>query len=284
MKNFIFKSILSLSFLMSTIVAQAQTDALLNSIIKTVSPIETADLIKKLNIPYNQRLLNDYNKNYTTDAKNALNLGVYSSDLGYANINEQSSDALSYLTAVKRTADKINVGDFINVGKIIAIAANKDKLNMLLEVTSETFEKMSEFLDEQGRTDLAAMVLVGGYIESFYIMSEVAKQYPNNSVLATRLIEQKLVLEQILQVLSNPKFKDNQDIQRLAYDLSNLDRLMSKYQFIGDGDVEVTETTIGGISVLSISEKNLAPEMNISAQDIIAITSVVGEIRRAITQ
>lgn len=283
MKNFIFKSILSLGILGTTLTVNAQ-DALLNSIIKTVSPIETADLIKKLNIPYNQSLLNDYNKNYTTDAKNALNLGVYSSDLGYANINEQSSDALSYLTAVKRTADRINVGDFINVGKILGIAANKDNLNMLLEVTSETFEKMSEFLDEQGRTDLAAMVLVGGYVESFYIMSEVAKQYPNNTELTTRLIEQKLVLEQLLQVLNNPKFKDNQDIQKLVYDLNNLDRIMSKYQFTSDGNVEVTEKTIGGIPVISISEKNLAPEMNISAQDIIAITSVVSEIRRAITQ
>ncbi len=283
MKTNIMRTLVLLCFFSISINAHSQ-DALLSSIIKTVSPIETADLIKKLNIPYNRSLLNSPNKSYSSDFKNALNLGVYSSDLGYANINEQSADALNYLTAVKSTADKINVGEFINVGKILGIAANKDNLNMLLEVTTETFEKMSDYLQQQNRSDLAAMVLVGGYIESFYIMCEVAKKYPNNTELSTRVIEQKLVLEQILQVLKTPQFSNNQDIQRLVYDLNNLDILMAKYKFVGSGEVETTQKTIGDIEVVSISDKNLAPEIAISPADLEAITGVVGEIRKAIIQ
>jgi hypothetical protein len=283
MKKNIFKTLLLLCFFSISITAHSQ-DALLSSIIKTVSPIETADLIKKLNIPYNQSILNSHTKTYTSDFKNALNLGVYSSDLGYANINEQSADALNYLTAVKRTADKINVGDFINVGKILGIAANKNNLNMLLEVTTETFEKMSDYLQDQQRSDLAAMVLVGGYVESFYIMCEIAKQYPNNSELTTRVIEQKLVLEQILQVLESPQFAGNQNIKALAHDLKNLDTLMSKYQFVSSGEVITTQKTIGDIEVISISDKNLAPEMTIGRDDLATITGVVSEIRRAIIE
>jgi hypothetical protein len=92
------------------------------------------------------------------------------------------------------------------------------------------------------------------------------------------------VLEQILQVLESPQFAGNQNIKALAHDLKNLDTLMSKYQFVSSGEVITTQKTIGDIEVISISDKNLAPEMTIGRDDLATITGVVSEIRRAIIE
>ena len=50
--------------------------------------MEITMLIKEGGAVYDKQELNDHNNvsNYTTNFKKALNLGVYGTDLGYANI------------------------------------------------------------------------------------------------------------------------------------------------------------------------------------------------------
>ena len=59
-----------------------------NDMIQNISsPVEMANQIKKSGAPFSQQILNssDKTKDYNTSFKRALNLGVYSADLGYIN-------------------------------------------------------------------------------------------------------------------------------------------------------------------------------------------------------
>lgn len=275
-KNLSITTLIALLFL--TQVSFAQDNSVLGTIIKLVSPVETSDLIKKLGIQYDRSILNDPMNiaNYKTDSKKALNLGIYSTDLGYANINAQSQDALTYLNSVKKTADGLELGQFIDFGKILKLAANRDALNELLDETSTTFENISTHLEANGKSDLAALILTGGWLETLHITCEVATKTEQEE-LKTKVIEQKFILEQIIPILD--KFKGS-EMTSLSSQLKELNKLFSKYKF-GDsasaGNVEV----VGEIVVVG-SENNGGKEVEVSKEDVVKISNKVKEIRNEI--
>lgn len=253
-------------------------DEILNSIIKTVSPVEVSAIIKQLGIKYDRSFLNAPDKvaSYQSDFKKALNLGVYSTDLGYATINEQNNDALFYLNAVKRTADGLLLGNFIDFNKILTLAANKNDLNKLLDETASTFENMSEYLDQNKKSNIAALILTGGWMETLFITCQVSKQV-SNPELTSRIVEQKLILDQLLPVLR--KYQSDQGIKNLVNDLTGLEKLFSKYQFMTDnGNVTVKEEN----GILVASSDNKTEEIKVTPQELQAITSLVLEIRSKI--
>ena len=280
MKNRISILFLIVAFSTNFSTVFAQGDPLLNNIIKIVSPVEISDVIKTAGIQYNRTILNNPQNIYQTEFKQALNLGIYSTDLGYANINEQSRDALIYLTSVKKTADKLNLGDFIDVNKILGLAANKNNLNKLLEETSVTFENMSAYLQDQQKSNLAALIMVGGWLEILHITCQVAQQQPNNDELTGRIVEQKLILGQLLQVLDN--YKSDPNIANLSNDLNNLNGLFAKYDFNTNNNVTTTEETIGGVQILVAEDTNAGADIKLTSDELIKISNMVNDIRSAV--
>jgi len=75
------------------------------------SPVQTAMLIKELNLPFDQNILNptENSKNYSTEFKQALNLGIYGTDLGYCSLYEQKNSALKYLSAVEKLTGQLGL-------------------------------------------------------------------------------------------------------------------------------------------------------------------------------
>ncbi len=102
------------------------------------NPIEISFLIKDMGVKYNPAILNSTDKvsSYNTEYKKALNLGVYSTDLGYANIYSQSQDAIGFLTGVKDMADGLNIGKFFDFETIKQLASSSDNMNELLQETT----------------------------------------------------------------------------------------------------------------------------------------------------
>lgn len=259
-------------------------DPILNSIIEIVSPVEIPALIKELGIQYDKQLLNEPNNisAYTSNYQRALNLGIYSTDLGYANINEQPGDALAFLNSVKSTAESLNIGEFIDFNKILSLAVNRDNLNKLLEETSITFENIARHLQSQNQTDLAALILTGGWIETAHIICQVARRLPNNRDLTDRIIQQKLILNQLIPVLR--KYQGDPKTANLIGDLENLSRLLDKYSFNNSGSVQTKAETIGGIEVVVVEDVQSSPDIEISPQEIDQISGLVAQIRNAIIQ
>jgi hypothetical protein len=277
----LFTFILILSFQASN----AQ-DAILNSIIKIVSPVEVSDLIKKQGIQYDRSILSNANNflSYQTDFKKALNLGIYSTDLGYASINDQNVDALTYLNAVKKVAEGLNVGQFIDFSKITSLAMNKNNLNKLLDETSTTFENMSEHLEKQNRSNLAALILTGGWLETLYITCEVAKRQPNQE-LNNRIVEQKLILSQILEVLKT--YNTDGSTTNLSNDLSNLYKLLDSFPMTvrkTGKTVKSTVTLASGVEIEQEEDETVMDDVKLTQNDLDRISGMVSVIRTAVVK
>jgi hypothetical protein len=262
----------------SEVVLPQISDDLVANIMQSIpSPIETSFLIKGIGAPYNVSNLNDHNlvSNYNTNYSQALNLGVYSTDLGFANLYDKNQDVLNYLNAVKKLADNLGIGQYFDYKTIKELASSSGNVEQLLQLTQQNLEKIHNHLNEQKRESLTILILTGGWVEALYLTTLV-HQKANNKELRDRIGEQKIALEQILTILDVYKTKPNFDI--LIADLKELNKIYSKVQI---------KTTVGKptqkvVNGEIITEDNTVSTIIIQDADVQAITSMVKSIRNKI--
>ncbi|EAY27027.1 hypothetical protein [Microscilla marina] len=188
--------------------AQRTEQQLLRNVIQTLpNSLEISYLIKDVGIKFRKNLLNpiSHARSYHSDAKQALNLGVYSTDLGYINIYhdtpEAKSQAFLHLTAVKRMADSLRCTELFNFEVIQRLVTHSDDLDSLFKITNDIFAKLDNRFNEQKKPELSLLSLTGGWIESMYLTVSMDLEKPNK-ILTHEIVEQKLVLEQIEALLS----------------------------------------------------------------------------------
>lgn len=198
-------------------------------IIKSIpSPLETSDLIKSLGIPYSERILNDPDKRseYTTTDKQALNLGIYGADLGFTNIYNEKSASFNYLKAVRQLANDLKIGQFFDMKTISRMQENANNMDSLLYISQRGFEQMSNYLEKQGRTDVGAQLLLGGWIEGVYLATSVYKTDPKDRIMET-IGEQKVALDEIMVLIN--AFREKRNFQTIV---KGFDKLKSVYSEI----------------------------------------------------
>ena len=84
------------------------------------SPVEIANLLQTLQIPFSQDYLAssiDAGKQSTSFDK-ALKLGILGADLGYLNMYEKTGSSLDVLSSIRKIADDIKVGQFFDFESI----------------------------------------------------------------------------------------------------------------------------------------------------------------------
>ncbi len=257
------------------------SDEVIGDIIQQIpSPLEISVLLKKVGTEYDKTLLNQeentpkYNSNY----KKALNLGIYGTDLGYTNIYEQNQDALFYLKSIRELADGLSIGQFFDFGTIQRLATNSRNLDSLLLITTQNFNNINHYLQEQKRSNLSILLLTGGWLEALHISCQVLETSPGNKELEDKIGEQKIILENIMLLLN---FYGNSDpsIQRL---MQKLRRLKDKYDEVQIEYIyEESEYKVDENGQLIIIDKSRS-EIKITPEQIQEITEIVKAIREEI--
>lgn len=171
-----------------------------NVLIQSIpSPLETTRLIEALGARYRERYLNDpdHVNEYATEFSQAVNLGIYGTDLGYINIYERQQDVLNYLDVVTKLANNLNVGQFFNLQAMQRLVSNKANSDSLLYITTSGFDDMSTYLNDQNRSRVSVAIIAGGWIEGLYLLTQVAKLNPSDK-LDEKVGEQKVVLDNLI--------------------------------------------------------------------------------------
>ncbi len=181
------------------------SEEVMSDVIQNISsPVEMAALIKKSGVAFSQKILNnpDNVENYNTSFKRALNLGVYSADMGYINTFDKNTIVISYLLSVKEVAEGIKVGQFFDFNSLKQLATNSNNLDSLMEISVSSFNKMDSYLREQKRSNVSSLIVTGAWIEGLYIAGNVIKETKNEDLIK-RIGEQKDIIEHLLIILSN---------------------------------------------------------------------------------
>jgi hypothetical protein len=172
------------------------------------SPLESAMLIKSAGAKFDQKLLNpigSVNK-YVTNKSMALNLGIYTCDLSFASLYEQTQLIIDYMNAAKKMADGLGILKAIEQSTIDRLEENINNSEVIMEIVSETFMNSSSYLQDNGQPAIAAMTLVGGWFEGLYISTQLVdmKEF-NGNKLVTRIIDQKLSIDILISLLESSK-------------------------------------------------------------------------------
>ncbi len=241
------------------------------------SPLEISLLIKEIGTEYNRGDLSDHTfvTNYNTSFKQALNLGVYSTDLGYANLYGKNQDVIDYLNSVKKLADNLNIGQFFDYNTIKQLAQSSNNLDSLLQMTQQNFEKINVHLQEQRRENLSILILTGGWVEALYL-STLVYDKTQDKQLREKIGEQKVALEQILLVLDIYKTKPN--FSSLIKDLKELSKIYARVKItITKGEPIMIEEN--GELIIKQGSKS---EVEIDEKDLESIASLLKSIRNKI--
>jgi hypothetical protein len=251
--------------------------AVLGEILQRIpAPLEISVLLKESGQKYNATYLNspDNLPKYNSNFQKALNLGIYGTDLGYTNIYEQNQDGVKYMAAIKDLADDLSIGQFFDIETIGRLATNSSNLDSLLLITTQNFNNINQYLQTQNRASLSVLLLTGGWLEALHVVAQVADASPKNQELRETIGEQKIILENIMLLLSFYKDTD----KNMASLLKDMEELKALYE-----KVKITyvykESTFEIVDGVMVIKDNSTSTIEITEEDVKAIKAITATIR-----
>lgn len=199
------------------------------------SPVQTALLIKQADVPFDSELLNPVENasNYSTEYKQALNLGIYGTDLGYAALYQQKSVSLKYLSVVEKLTGKLGLDGAFDKNFMSRFEKYSDNQDSMMIIVSEAFRKADNFLKSANRKSTSALILTGGWIESLYYACQLNRNKENQKIIE-RIGEQKQTLYTIIEILK--EYNKGGSNNTLIKDLNDLrvyfDKVSVDYEFV----------------------------------------------------
>lgn len=167
------------------------------------SPVQTAFLIKELNLDYDAEIGNKVTNGngYISEYQQALNLGVYGADMGYSVLYKQKNTTLNYLSVIQNLTNELGLDAAFDKTFLDKFESQTDDDQEMIELMSEAFKQADNFLKQSNRKDVSAWILAGGWIESMYIACELSEKINNESI-QKRIGEQKQTIHTIIDILS----------------------------------------------------------------------------------
>ncbi len=249
------------------------------------SPLETAMIIKSAGAEYDQELLNslDNVQKYSSSKSKALNLGIYTTDLSFASLFEQTQTAIDYMGAARSMAEGLDIRDAIDNETIKKLEENLNNRDVVMDIISETFLNSSSYLKEYERQDEAAIVLIGGWVEGLYIASKlVGNKDIDGNKLANRILEQKLSFNIVLRLLEDNKKasggEENEDIIALISELGELNKAFDKVS------VTTSQSSVEGKDASGVSQVASKTTVKVTPEDFKVLQSTINKLRTSFIQ
>ncbi len=240
------------------------------------SPIETARILHNAGATYNEEFLNpiDNSNGYITNLSMALNLGIYTADLSYASLFDQTQITLNYIEVAKKMADGLNILDAINENTIQQLEDNINNRQKIIDIISETLLNSNSYLSEKGLESTATIILVGGWVEGLYIAINLVGEEPiEDNEIVQRIVDQKLSIDFMINLLEEAT--DDPDAQSVLKDIIELKAIFDKIVIKQGENTAVTDPETNVTTLKSNSSNNLTKKV----YDALAIK--VNEIRNS---
>ncbi|MBX2972551.1 MAG: hypothetical protein KF797_05570 [Flavobacteriales bacterium] len=190
------------------------------------SPMETAALLKKAGAQYNSKILNDVKSvdKYTAASQQALNLGVYGADLSYASVFNHTQESMFYTSCSRKLADRLGVTNAFNDSTLELMQSKMSDRDGLLDIISRTYWDVDAYLKDNGRDNISALMIAGGWVEGLYIATQVSATN-DTPELRQRIAEQKHSLADLIGLIGSYEVED----ARLNGVKADLDALQALY-------------------------------------------------------
>ncbi|MCX8081090.1 MAG: hypothetical protein N3F09_07645 [Bacteroidia bacterium] len=207
-------------------------------------------------------------KNYNDPFSKAINFGIYSTDLSYCSIFEIGAEAIKYFKIVKQTGDQIGVSSAVNPEVLKRIEKNLSSPDSLSVIADEIYFSSFETLENNKQGPTLALMVAGGWIESLYIATQIAK-YEEGNIVIERLADQKYTLENLMEFIK--KYNSDENVKKVESDFQSL---LDEYNKLNETEVSSQIKKDKKINVFEGGKK-----LNMSKEQFEAIRSKIAEIR-----
>ena len=240
-------------------------------------PSEIPWLLEATGAEFNGNLINSYtvaDKYKTTFDVAALNLGIYASDLGYLSVYDKTQDAINYLTTMKSIADHLGVASAYDETLISRFENNIGTKDSLQNIINEGVRNADELLKSEDRSQAAALMTTGSFIEGLYVATQLIATYP----------EDILTEEQRFTILT-PLIRVVLEQEKSLDDLIKLASSVPQDGMIADVVTEL-KTLKGIYSELDIEEKiqNNQTDALLSDETLGRLTAQIAKVRQDIVE
>ena len=239
------------------------------------SPLEMANMIRATGATFNKSILNPVSSvaKYTNTLTQALNLGIYSTDLSYCSNFDQNQDAMQYMATSKKLADALGVTGALSETLIERLEKNVNNKDSLMELISESYETTDSYLKENDRASTASIIVTGAWVEGLYISCMIAKQTPKNMEIVQRIADQKMILGDLIQLLES--YPADEALNKVTGDMKSLKTLFDNISVATTaGEIKTDEAK----GVTEIGDKT---EATVSPDAIAAITQKIIDLRNS---
>jgi hypothetical protein len=158
----------------------------------------------------------------------------------------------------------MGISDAVDEETMTRLKQNINNRDIVMDVISETFLNTSAYLKENDQQAVAAMVLVGGWIEGLYIGTQMIGNKPiEGNKLAERIAEQKLSFSIVERMLAdnrkNQKGEENRDIIEMINELHALKMAFEKIE-VKTSSVKVEDSESAGSTLKSQTKIKVTTE------------------------
>jgi len=198
------------------------------------SPLQVASIFKNSGLAYNSGATSksETASKYTDELKQMLNFGVYSADMAYCVLNEQSNEARKYLQVITDLAERIGMESvFENKDLMDRFDKNiedKDSIEILM---LDIHERTEIYMDENDMQHQQAVHFAGAWTEGMYLGVYDFDHNPNKEDVGAKIAEQMSILQNIIKGLSDPK-NAGMDLAWLISEMENIQTTFDGFQSV----------------------------------------------------
>ncbi|MFO0321351.1 MAG: hypothetical protein ACK504_02875 [Bacteroidota bacterium] len=208
------------------------------------SPSEMLNFIKLIGSNNNKNVsfLNSVSnlKSYSDNKSKALNFGVYGCDLSYCSIFDIGGETINYFKTIKQLGDQIGVSSVLKPEILKRLQDNLNNPDSLSIISDDIYFSSFETLEASKQGSTLVLVIVGGWVEGLYIVTNLAK-FEENSPIIQRFADQKYTLDNLLEFL-----RQYENDKNVASVLKQLQELKEEFDQIKEKDA----------APVSLKEKN----------------------------
>lgn len=166
------------------------------------SPVQTALAMRKAGLKYQKDLTAPLEKGGSVVGKvpQSAILGIYGADLAYVTVHKDGQRAMATMQAIEKLGNKLELSNSFDRALLDRFKSNLGSEDSLLQFSGTAFRAADQYLKNNQRDDVSALVLAGGWIESLYLtISDPAAT--KDQTLMDRIGEQKNALNALVELL-----------------------------------------------------------------------------------
>jgi len=239
------------------------------------SPSEIPYLLQATGADFNQSLLNDRKKadSYGSRSdKAALNLGVYTTDIGYLSSYDKTQEAIDYLNASKKLADNLGVIGTFDTEVLRSFESNISNKDSLANILDKAVKSTDKYLKDDSKNRLAALLLTGSFVEGLYISTGLIKSYPKDILPDDA---RNLILTPLITVILNQE----KSVDEMAKMLAAIDQAEPIASL--NADIQALQASYRSLNIAD-QIKNNRSDLVLTDKHLAEITSIVEKMRKSI--